>query len=178
MPQAINRLKRISPEVFYTNSSFVCVDTDIVTFLKDAAANSPKSRARLCTHADPSALQQEMLIVMHRDSYVAPHRHLDKSETVTVLEGQATALLFSEAGAEIETIDMDPYSSNGCFFYRMPKGVFHSLLFRSEWFVFLETTIGPFTPKKSQIADWAPPESHTAEGLNFLRACVKNRKSL
>lgn len=177
MSKAVDQFHRVSPEVFYTKSSFVSTDGQTVEMLKEAAALSPKSRARLCTHPDPTAKQQEMLIVMHRGSYVPPHRHLDKSETVTVLEGQATAILFSDTGEPIETIDLDEYRSKSAFFYRMPAGTFHSLLFRSEWFVFLETTIGPFNPDRSETASWAPPESQGDEGLSYLNNCAIRRSA-
>jgi cupin fold WbuC family metalloprotein len=110
-----------------------------------------------------------MLIVMHRDSYVRPHRHSGKVETLMVVEGEADTLLFDASGRVTAQIPMSSPSQGGHFFYRMPPETFHTLRFSSEWFVFVETTIGPFRMELSEGAGWAPPESDPAAGHDFLR---------
>lgn len=136
--------------------------------LKTAAATSAKRRARLCFHSDPQAAQQEMLIVMNRSSYVRPHRHLNRVETLGVIEGCADALLFDESGLLTTVLPMSAPAAGGAFFYRMPPGIFHTLLFRSEWLVFVETTVGPFDPSTSEGAPWAPTEDQAEAGHAFL----------
>jgi cupin fold WbuC family metalloprotein len=158
----------VTPEVFYSDGTFLAVSHRDVDFLKSAALASPRRRARLCFHSSPEDAQQEMLIVMHRDSYVCPHRHLTKVETLGIVEGSCEALLFDSDGHLVEKLSMTPPSQGGAFFYRMPPGQFHSLLFGSEWVVFVETTIGPFTLDASESAPWAPPESEPTAGAAFL----------
>lgn len=85
-----------------------------------------------------------------------------------VIEGAAKALVFDEGGSVETVIDMSPPNSGGQFFYRMPEGIFHTLIFQSEWFVFLETTIGPFDPAQSEGAPWAPDEVDPTAGHAFL----------
>jgi cupin fold WbuC family metalloprotein len=140
----------------------------VIDLLKRNAAASPRRRCRLCFHPGPEAAQQEMLIVMHRSSYVRPHRHFGKLETLGIIEGQADTLLFDGTGALTARIPMSPAAEGGAFFYRMPEGLFHTLHFLSEWLVFVETTIGPFDPARSQAANWAPPESEAAAGHAYL----------
>lgn len=150
-----------TPEVIYPETAgrgFVTAGAGEVALLKRLAPSTARKRCRLCAHPAPDATQQEMLIVMRGDSYVRPHRHRDKSETLTVLEGAADALIFDEAGTVIEVIHMAPYAEGGRFFYRMPAGLFHGLVFRSNWLVYLETTCGPFDPAASEAAPWAPAE--------------------
>jgi cupin fold WbuC family metalloprotein len=158
----------VSPEVFYSNGAFLAVSRIDVDFLKSAALASPRKRARLCFHSNPDEAQQEMLIVMHRDSYVCPHRHFTKVETLAIIEGSCDALLFDTSGHLSGSLSMTCPAHEGAFFYRMPPGQFHSLLFCSEWVVFVETTIGPFTPDASESAPWAPPESDPVAGSAFL----------
>jgi cupin fold WbuC family metalloprotein len=172
MDQYSNRLTFVSPEVVYSDGGFLAADDRIVTLLKEKALQSPRQRCRLCFHESADAAQQEMLIVMNRASYVRPHRHFGKVETLTVVEGTCDALLFDEMGKVIETIAMSPTATSGCFFYRMPCGVFHTLVFRSEWLVFLETTIGPFDRAMTEVADWAPPETDPAAGHAYLSKLV------
>ena len=158
-----------SPEVFYSNGAFLAVSSQDVDFLKTAASASPRRRARLCFHSSPEDAQHEMLIVMHRDSYVSPHRHQTKVETFGIIEGSCEALLFGDSGELVEKLLMTPPIQGGSFFYRMPPARFHSLLFHSEWVVFVETTIGPFTPSANDLATWAPSEREPSKGLAFLK---------
>jgi len=166
------RLKHISPEIIYSDGGFLAADHSIIALLKDKAGKSARRRCRLCFHADEHAAQQEMLIVMHRSSYVRPHRHIGKMETMTLIEGNCDALLFNETGAVTEAIAMSPATEGGSFFYRMPDRVFHTLIFRSEWMVFLETTIGPFSRDMTETPEWAPPETDAAAGRAYLSALV------
>ena len=164
----LDGLRQVSPEVFYSDGLFRAVGSVTSDALKSRASASPRRRCRLCFHADPSAPQQEMLIVMHHTSYVRPHRHLSRLETLSVFEGRCDALLFDAGGAVIERIGLSPAHEGGRFFYRMPAGAFHTLAFASEWLVFLETTTGPFDPSDTEGAAWAPPESEPAAGRRYL----------
>jgi cupin fold WbuC family metalloprotein len=168
MTELQSRLQHISPEVIYSDGRFLAVNNEIVSLLKDKAATSARRRCRLCFHANQDSAQQEMLIVMHQTSYVRPHRHIGKGETLTIIEGTSDTLLFDEAGAVTNVIPMSPASEGGSFFYRMPERLFHTLIFRSEWLVFLETTVGPFDRDKTELAAWAPPESDAAAGHAYL----------
>jgi cupin fold WbuC family metalloprotein len=159
-----------TPEVIYTDRLFITAGPDEVTLLKRQAAVTPKRRCRLCAHPTPEAAQQEMLIAMQGDSYVRPHRHRGKSESLTVLEGVADAVLFDEMGAIRAVIHMTPYADGGQFFYRMPEGLYHGLVFRSPWFVYLETTAGPFDPARTEPAPWAPPETEVEAGRAYAAA--------
>jgi cupin fold WbuC family metalloprotein len=91
---------------------------------------------------------------------------------MTLIEGNCDALLFNETGAVTEAIAMSPAVEGGSFFYRMPDRVFHTLIFRSEWTVFLETTIGPFSRDMTETPEWAPPEMDAAAGHTYLSGLV------
>ena len=169
----------ILPEVIYTDlgpEAIIRADFSIVEVLRERALSSDKKRCRLCTHQNSDALQQEMLIVMHKDSYVAPHRHKGKSETFTVLEGEVDALIFDESGNLIEILPMGPYGSGKNFFYRMPENVYHTMTFKTDWLVYLETTIGPFDKLTSQSPDWAPNENEPELGFEFISNAVTGFK--
>jgi cupin fold WbuC family metalloprotein len=172
MKRANERLRQVSPEVLYSDGGFLAVDRDILRHLKKIALGSPKRRCRLCFHGSSDDLQQEMLIVMNRASYVCPHRHHLRAETLAVVEGTCETLLFDEHGRLTDVLPMSSAAEGGCFFYKMPSGIFHTLIFRSEWLVFLETTIGPFDPSASEAAPWAPPETDTAAGHAYLSSLL------
>jgi cupin fold WbuC family metalloprotein len=175
MKHGINELREVSPEVLYSDGGFLAVNQETIRLLKQMAQVSPRRRCRLCFHASPGDLQQEMLIVMHRSSYVRPHRHLRRAETLAIIEGRCETLLFDDAGHVAENLPMSPAAEGGSFFYKMPPGIFHTLIFKSEWLVFLETTVGPFDPTSSEAAPWAPPETDAAAGHAYLTGLFPGR---
>jgi len=168
-------LSLASPGVYYASGGFACVDGTIVSFLKIQAALAPRRRARLCLHTDPGAAQHDMLIVMHRSSYVAPHCHLSKSESLALIEGSCDLFLFDGSGQVLRTVLMAADPQAGCFLYRMPQSLFHTLRFKTEWTVFIESTIGPFDRRDTGVATWAPPETDPDAGHRYLDGLTASR---
>jgi len=171
----LDELREVGPGVFYVDPSLPVVSAGpaVIGYLKEVAAAVPSRRARLCAHPDPEAEQQDMLIVSHRETYVAPHRHLAKSETMLVLDGLADAYLFEPDGALASVIPMGPLASGRTFFYRMPAGRFHGLRIESEFLTFVESTRGPFRKSDSENAPWAPPREDAAAGIRFLAEAAR-----
>lgn len=165
-----NELSQVSEGIFYTNRPFVLVDPTTIAFLKDKASTNMIGRARVCAHPSPEDDQHDMLIVSHCNTYVAPHRHLSKSETFLVLEGRADVLLFDEHGNLTASIPMGPSGSGLPFFYRMPAGQFHSLRIETEVVVFVESTKGPFRKRDMENAPWAPKAQDNAAGRSYIAA--------
>ncbi|WP_230374403.1 WbuC family cupin fold metalloprotein [Pontivivens ytuae] len=160
--------RQVAPEVFYSDGGFRAVTDADVAMLRSAAETSPRRRARLCLHDSPTDTQQEMVIVMHEDSYVRPHRHSRRVETLGMIEGHCTAVLFHDDGSVYERAVLSAPGGGGAFFYRMPTGRYHTLLFDTRWTVFVETTIGPFDPSDNEGAPWAPAETDPTAGAAFL----------
>jgi cupin fold WbuC family metalloprotein len=161
--------------IYYSPHSLPFADQHLVDFLKRAASTTPRRRARFCAHPAADSDQHDMLIVSHRDTYIAPHRHFEKSETFTVLEGDVDVILFDEQGGVTEFVTMGAPSSGRPFFYRMPPGQFHALSIRSEVLVFLESTKGPFRAGDSESAPWAPGANDAARGKAYIAAVMAHR---
>lgn len=163
-------LRKVAPGVFYSTVQPVTVGPAIVEFLKEVAAREPLRRARVCAHPDADASQHDMVIVSHRDTYVAPHRHRSKSETLLVVEGSAQVLLFdNSSGRPTRAFRVAPFGAGETFFYRMPEATFHSLVIESEYLVFVESTKGPFSADASEYAPWAPAPDQGESGRAYLR---------
>ena len=156
-----------NPEVLYPDQETVVAGRAEIKTLKDLAAASPRKRARLCAHRAPSAPVHEMLIVLHRESYVRPHRHVDKTESFTILEGEADLVLFHDDGQVREIIAMGPPSSGKIFFHRLSQPVYHTVVARTDWLVVQEVTTGPFVPRQTQFPDWAPDGSDADRARSF-----------
>jgi len=162
--------------IFYAARPLPITDASLVAFLKQTACAIPPRRARFCAHPAADAAQHDMLIACHRDSYVPPHRHLDKTESFVVLEGVADVLLFGESGKLETVLRMGPLSTGRPFFYRMPARQYHSLSIESEWLVFVESTIGPFRPDASENAPWAPSPDQMDLGRAFIASALQSAR--
>jgi cupin fold WbuC family metalloprotein len=170
---ALDDLSEVADGVYYSRYPLPLVDAEVIAFLKQAAIKSPLRRARFCAHLSPDAEQHDMLIASHRDTYVTPHRHFNKSETFVLLEGTAEIILFDDDGAIEQTIKMGGPASGRPFFYRMPPRQFHSLSIESELLVFLENTKGPFSLDDREHASWAPDYKDTENGKAFIAAILQ-----
>jgi len=173
-PTRPHDLREVAPGIFYGGVGLLLTDCVTVEFLKEQARANVMRRARICAHPGPDADQHDMLIVSHRETYVAPHRHRSKSESFLVVEGEADVLLFEPGGRLTNRFTMGPCASRHPFFYRMPIGIYHSLDIRTELLVFAESTKGPFRPEETEHAPWAPPPHDIAAGRAFIAALPRN----
>jgi cupin fold WbuC family metalloprotein len=162
--------KAEGPEVFYAQPGLVAAGAETVAWLIDRARNQPTRKARLCLHESPQSPVHDMIIVHGRDTYVRPHRHKLNGETLTVLQGDATAVIFDEDGGIRDLIRMQPIDAGGVAFYRMPANVYHALLIESEWLVFHETCKGPFDRTNSEFAAWSPAPGDPDAAQRYLTA--------
>jgi cupin fold WbuC family metalloprotein len=135
--------------------------------VKADARGARRRRARLCTHGSPDAPVHEMLIALRRDSYVRPHRHPGKPESLLVVSGTADAVFFDEEGGIADVLAMGPPTSGRTFYYRIADPIFHTLLVRSPVLVFQEVTRGPFRADETELAPWAPAEDQGKEAARF-----------
>ena len=157
------------PEVFYAPPGLICAGARTIDWLIETAHGQASGKARLCLHASPASAIHDMIIVHGRDTYVRPHRHKLHGETLTVLRGEARAVVFDETGGVETVIEMRPIDAGGTGFYRMPAGLYHALVVDSEWLVFHETCQGPFDRNNSEFAPWSPAAAEIEAGAHFLR---------
>jgi cupin fold WbuC family metalloprotein len=163
------RFKQVQPEVLYPVEPIVHLDRQDVTDLVALADRNPRRRIRICAHGDASDGLHEMFIVHVRGTYVRPHKHLGKSESFHVVEGEADVVLFDEQGSVVRVIRMGPYASGGTFYYRLSEPLYHTLLIRSDTFVFHEVTRGPFDRSQTVFAPWSPPDDQRQAADDFMQ---------
>ncbi len=160
--------KALNREVLVAEGPLVQVSRADIEFLEIGARLNNRNRMRLCAHSDIEDRIHEMLIVLTEEAYVRPHKHLNKSESGHVVEGQADLIVFDEAGALANVIELGDYASARQFFYRMASPSYHMLLIRSAVFVFHEVTNGPFDRADTVFAPWAPEDANVAERKHFI----------
>jgi cupin fold WbuC family metalloprotein len=162
------KLKKYNDEVFYSGDSIVKAGRDDISQLKLFAGQVPRRRSRLCAHRDVDDALHEMLIVHERGIYVRPHKHLNKCESLHVIEGELEVVIFRDDGLILDLIEMSDYTGGKMFYYRLADSLFHTMLIKSDVVVFHETTNGPFLREDMISADWSPPESETEAVRRFL----------
>jgi len=166
----MHQFREENEEVLYVVPELVFVSAEDIAFLKDRAKHTPRRRCRICAHPGPKNDLHEMIIALDRDSYVRPHKHFGKSESLHVIEGKATLFIFSDDGEIQEMMSLGDINSGNRFYYRMPENVFHTLVVDSESFVFHEVTKGPLDRKMTVYGDWAPSESEVSQAESYLHS--------
>ena len=161
-------MRQVSDEVLFTGAAITAVGRDEIEFLKQRAGLNRRKRIRLCAHADVTDAVHEMLIVHGREAYVRPHKHLNKTESYHVIEGEAGLLTYTDDGAVRQTIRLSEHPAAGAGFCRISGDVYHTLVFLSDYVVFHETTNGPFRREETIYAAWAPSEEDTGAVGEFL----------
>lgn len=157
-------------DILRSTADCPAITREMIEELKRRALESPRHRARWCAHPGNDADTQEMVIVLTKSSCIPPHRHPGRSETLCVLEGRAKAWFFSDDGCAVRCLQMTNAAEGGTFLYRTNPGEFHTLELESEFFVFVETTRGPFDPASTQIAGFGPVEQTPQAYRNFFAA--------
>lgn len=126
----------------FSGDVFVLQELHLVQ-LKELASRHELKRSRLCLHSSRGAPVQEMIIVVHRDSYLKPHKHPPgKPESYHVIEGELAVNLFTGDGVLYDRIVL---RHNGFpRMYRICGDVWHQPVPLSEWVVYHEVYTGPF----------------------------------
>lgn len=161
-------LRKLNDEVYVADAAIVRLGSAEVAFVKRQALASPRRRARICAHASSEDALHEMLIAIHRDSYVRPHRHVGKAESFHVVEGAVDVAIFDEDGEVIEVVELGEAGSGREFYYRLSASAFHTLLIRTEFLVVHEVTTGPFDSTQTLPAPFAPAEADSDEARGYM----------
>ena len=176
------KTRALNNEVLYPAEPIVHFTPADAEDLKSRAVQNARRRMRLCAHHSDDNPLQEMIVALASDAYVRPHKHLARTESYHIIEGQADLVLFDDAGKIARVIPLGDYASGKCVFCRLAEPVFHTLVLRTPTLVFHETTNGPFRREETVFAPWSPAESDpqaVAKFMQNLAACastsVENR---
>jgi cupin fold WbuC family metalloprotein len=160
-------IRKESAEVLYPEEDVVIISPADLDELKKLALQNPRQRVRLCAHRSPQDNLHEMFIVHTPDCYVRPHKHLGKAESMAVLEGEVDVVLFNEDGSIRQIIQMGAPGSGKIFYQRLSDPIFHTLIIRTPFLVFHESTEGPFLRENTIFPKWAPAEEGNA-AMKFI----------
>ncbi|HLD79076.1 MAG TPA: WbuC family cupin fold metalloprotein [Candidatus Nanoarchaeia archaeon] len=154
-------------EVYYPKDKIVQIGKAELEVCKLKAEQNERKRSRICAHTDKNDTVHEMLIALGKETYIRPHKHLQKPESFHVIEGSAKVIIFDEQGKIKEVVEMGDYQSHQQCYYRLNGALYHTVIITSPYFVFHETTKGPFEKEETIFASWSPEESDTTAILQY-----------
>lgn len=154
-------------EVLYADEPMSVISRSDLEIIERRVGSAKFKRTRLCMHSSPADRLQEMFIVQCAATYIRPHKHLDKAESMLVLAGIADILFFDDYGSITRVLRVGDYSSGSPFFYRISHAIYHSLIIRTPTFLFKEATHGPFDKGKTKFAPWSPDETNAAAAAEY-----------
>lgn len=144
------------------------ITDDLLDTVTEQAKLSERLRMNYNLHETLDAPIHRMLNALEPDTYLPPHRHLDKEETYLLLRGSLTAFLFDDAGNVVEKILLD--SSKGRYGLEIPSGVWHTIIVHESGTVIFEIKQGPYRPlDANELASWAPVTSDKDSIKKYLQ---------
>ncbi len=159
-------VEQIGIGIFAAKDAIVTFGEQEVSFIKEQARIAPLKRAMICAHKTTEDIIHEMLIALSNQTYMPPHKHLNRVESAHVIEGEADLVLFSDTGKIEKVISLDARNN---FFVRTTGKFFHLLLVKTPFFVIHETLNGPFIPEEIIIAPFAPDKEDINNGLTYIK---------
>jgi len=153
--------------LFHKKPFFSFRSADILKLIQ-LASKTKKKCYRFCSHRDKNEPVHEMVIAHKEGAYIRPHKHLRKPESLLIIIGKADYLLFSEKGKLVKRIEMGDYHSKRPFYQSTRKEIYHSMIVKTPWLVFLEITKGPFRRHQTVFARWSPGANRIRDGIKFL----------
>lgn len=163
-----NCLNKVNKEVYFATDKVVKLKKENIDFLKRKMISNNLQRIRICAHKDIKNKIHEMFIVLRKNAYIRPHKHLNKSESFHLIEGSAKVIIFDDNGKIRDVIELSDYKSKQKFYYRMDNQYYHTVLVTSNFLVFHETTQGPFFKSDTIFAPWAPDERDKNKGKKYI----------
>jgi cupin fold WbuC family metalloprotein len=150
------KLETLNPLVLVAADPIVPLGREENDYLKEKLGRDRIDRLRICCHRTNEDRLHEMLMVFSGDTYIRPSLHVDKEESLFVLEGFGTYMFFDDAGDVTQRVALGPLGSGRSFYCRIPANTYHSLLIESDYLLAKETTSGPFSRADTRFAPWAP----------------------
>ena len=158
---------------FFKKNHENIIDYENINFLKQKAKESFLKRARYCLHNSHSDLIHEMIIVFCKNSYIRPHKHLNKTESFHLIEGSMLIFFFDDLGNIDNKILLDVSKKSKPFFYRLVTSKWHCVVPLSEFVVIHETTNGPYNEHDNIYPTWAPYNEENDKVKIFLNRIMQ-----
>lgn len=146
---------------YFSLKKSVAINKRLIEELKKISRENGNVNARLCLHGNPNEDLHDMVILQYKDKTCRkPHKHLEKNETLHIIEGEMLILLFDEEGKSINKTILNKNN----FAYRTSRNQYHLWLPLTEYVIYREIKQGPFKQEDNILPKW----SH----IEALKQCV------
>jgi cupin fold WbuC family metalloprotein len=143
-------------EVMSMPENFIQITSKQLRDLQQRASDDPKRRARICLHKDHRDRLQEMVIAICKDSYICPHRQIDKLKTYKLVVGNMLVVFFNESGIVEQKIEMGSIEEGKTAVFRFSSHRWHTVISLTEITIYMETIAGPYSREETEFASWGP----------------------
>lgn len=157
----------------YYENGITCISGNAVSAERKQAAELDTKRSRICFHRSSADALHEMMITFHRDTYVRPHKHLSKTESYLVIDGEIELVYFDDNGTIKKRVEMGNYASGKVFYLKSVSDEWHTVLIKTEFATILEVTNGPFVADECVFASWAPEVSDKAAAEAYIQKLLQ-----
>lgn len=171
-PGTLIPLQELGPLVLTATDAVVPWRRTENEFLTTRLSDRGLDRLRICAHRTEDDRLHEMLMTFSGSTYIRPSLHVDKEESLYVLEGRATYFFFDEMGRVTSRVGLGPRGSGRPFYCRIPANTYHCLVVESAQILVKETTSGPFNRADTVFAPWSPEIDDTA-GITAYQAKLR-----
>ena len=123
---------KINSEVYHSKEDFFSLSQKSISELIDLAKSTPRKRVRFCSHSSEKDDIHEMFIVHPKGAYVRPHKHIEKIESMLVIDGEVDYITFNNNGKLDNIVKMGDFRSKKPFYQTQSKEEFEKPLTKQE----------------------------------------------
>ena len=109
---------KINSEVYHSKENFFSMSKEDINKLINLAKKTPRNRVRFCSHSSDQDTLHEMFIVHPKGAYVRPHKHINKIESMLVIDGEVDYIMFDNDGNVDEIVEMGGVESKKSFYQK------------------------------------------------------------
>ncbi len=158
---------------FYCKEGISRIDEGILNELRKIAVEEERS-VRICLHNSSTADLHNMLICQYSNTYIRPHKHLSKSETYHIVEGEVVLFIFDDEGDVIDQVNMSLQKKILC---RIERNYYHTLIPITKYVIFHESRPGPFLKENdSFFPSWSVSPDEKSKIAHFINTLLKLKK--
>jgi cupin fold WbuC family metalloprotein len=161
--------ERLTEEMCRAAPGLISVSRADLEYLKSEVNNTVRKRISLCIHQDAADLIHEMFVVYTDKTFVRAKLHMGKDESLHILEGEADFIFFNEDGIIRDVVQLGDRTTGKNVFVRVPTGVYHTIIVRSEYLIIHESTPRPLNCSNTLWADWPPLDSCAGAAVDYQK---------
>ena len=159
--------KKSNSKSFFLKKKNFVANSQIYNFLEDFYKKNFKT-VRVCMHSKPSEKIHSMIILMGKNNFYAPHKHLLKKELYHIIKGSMAVILFSNNGRIKKIVKL---IENNIFI--TPVNVYHTMIPLSKFVIFHEIKSGPFIRKNNSLLPKWINKYSSSKDIDLFKKKVK-----